>query len=206
MKLFSTTARRPFLGTLAPLAPTLGRNSRCAGRDRGTAGAPSPAPPAVEVLVAAHDLSGLVPLTDADTVARSIPAAVVPDGALAPGDPVAGRALRSPVRAGYSTEVRLRTPYRSKNLPRSRNRSKTGAAARFRKTDQPRRQAGTARRSSQADVGSLRVEGDRAFIYLPWPQQGCHRDPDDEGRRQLEGRRPEWHPLELKTGEGASGA
>src|SRR5690606_3580466 len=34
----------PVLGTLAPLAPTLGRNSRCAGRGRGTAGAPSPCP------------------------------------------------------------------------------------------------------------------------------------------------------------------
>src|SRR5690606_28555705 len=59
-----------------------------------------PPPPAMEVLVAAHDLSGLVPLTDADTVARSIPAAVVPDGALAPGDPAAGRAVRSPGGAG----------------------------------------------------------------------------------------------------------
>ncbi|GAB7100967.1 hypothetical protein JCM3263A_24420 [Thermobifida fusca] len=111
MKLFSTTARRPFWARWHRWRRLLAATAAALAAAGALLVLRPPAPPAVEVLVAAHDLSGLVPLTDADTVARSIPAAVVPDGALAPGDPVAGRALRSPVRAGeILTEVRLADP------------------------------------------------------------------------------------------------
>ncbi|HLU97774.1 MAG TPA: SAF domain-containing protein [Thermobifida alba] len=70
-----------------------------------------PAPPTVEVLAASRDLSGLAPLTGADTVVREVPAALAPEGALAPDHPVEGVSLRSPVHAGeILTEARLADP------------------------------------------------------------------------------------------------
>ncbi|MEY9213873.1 Flp pilus assembly protein CpaB [Thermobifida halotolerans] len=70
-----------------------------------------PPPPAAEVLVAARDLSGLAPLTGADTVVREVPEALLPEGALPAGHRVEGVSLRSPVRAGeILTEVRLADP------------------------------------------------------------------------------------------------
>ncbi|GLU46951.1 hypothetical protein Nans01_13020 [Nocardiopsis ansamitocini] len=70
-----------------------------------------PAPALVDVRVAARDLSAVEPLAASDTVVRALPAATVPEGALGPDHPVAGGALRSPVRAGeVLTDVRLAAP------------------------------------------------------------------------------------------------
>ena len=72
----------------------------------------SPTPPAgVSVLTAAHDLAAGTALTDADVARVSLPSELVPTGALAGGEQVAGRFAAGPVRAGEPlTDVRLMGP------------------------------------------------------------------------------------------------
>lgn len=72
--------------------------------------APRPAP-TVEVLAAARDLRAGAALTDDDLRAISLPAGIVPDGALLPGAAVLGRSVAGPVRRGEPlTDARLIGP------------------------------------------------------------------------------------------------
>ena len=70
-----------------------------------------PGPPVAPVLVAARDLHGGAALLDGDVVARELPRDAVPDGALGPGDRLAGRLLAGPVRRGETfTDARVVGP------------------------------------------------------------------------------------------------
>lgn len=71
---------------------------------------PPPAPTA-QVLVADRDLDALEPLSAGDVSARKLPAAFLPDGALAPETDPVGRLLTGPVRRGeVLTDARLADP------------------------------------------------------------------------------------------------
>jgi Flp pilus assembly protein CpaB len=77
-----------------------------------------PAPPAVLVLAAARDLAPGSVLALADLRSVSLPAAVVPSGALRPGAAVLGRLVAGPVRSGEPlTDVRLVGPGLLSSLP-----------------------------------------------------------------------------------------
>lgn len=67
-----------------------------------------PAEPGVEVLTAAHDLVAGVPLDRDDLVTTSLPAGLVPSGALVDAAATVGRLVVGPVRRGEPlTDVRL---------------------------------------------------------------------------------------------------
>ena len=67
-----------------------------------------PAPATSTVLVAARDLSPGAPLTEADVRAASLPASLVPEGALRDRADAVGRSVGGPVRRGEAlTDVRL---------------------------------------------------------------------------------------------------
>ena len=67
-----------------------------------------PPPPTVVVLAAARDLSGGQRLSPDDVREVHVPPDVAPRGALVPGDPLLGRVLATPVRAGSPlTDVQL---------------------------------------------------------------------------------------------------
>lgn len=70
-----------------------------------------PAPPGTTVVVAARDLAGGTLLTDALVRRVQLPEAVVPAGALPPGESLAGARTSGPVRRGEPlTDVRLVGP------------------------------------------------------------------------------------------------
>ena len=75
-------------------------------------GAVRPAPaPTTTVLVSARDLPGGAPLTAEDLRRAELPVAVVPQGALRPGEEPVGRLLTGPVRRGEPlTDVRVLGP------------------------------------------------------------------------------------------------
>ena len=68
---------------------------------------PSP-PPSVRILAAATDLPAGATLSPADLTTSALSPEAVPAGAFHPGDPVSGRVLAAPLRAGEPlTDVRL---------------------------------------------------------------------------------------------------
>lgn len=92
--------RRPLAAVLVALAVALGLGALA-----------PPEGPAVAVVVAARDLGVGVALAADDVTVRSVPAGLVPDGALPPGDGLVGRVLAGPVRRGETlTDARLVGP------------------------------------------------------------------------------------------------
>jgi len=71
---------------------------------------PAP-PPTVDVLAAARDIDAGTTLAAGDVLALTLPADLVPAGALDPAADVSGRAVAGPIRAGETiTDVRLVGP------------------------------------------------------------------------------------------------
>jgi Flp pilus assembly protein CpaB len=97
--------RRPLAALLAGLSVLLALTAlRSAPTSQVAAG------PTVSVLVAAHDLAAGAELRDVDVRAAGYPAGLVPRGATHPGDPLTGRRLVLPVRAGEPlTDIRFVT-------------------------------------------------------------------------------------------------
>lgn len=92
--------RRPLAAVLAGLATVTALGA-----------ARAPAPETVTVLAAARPLDGGAPLAADDVREVALPPDAVPDGALTPGDGVAGRVPAGPVAAGAPlTDVRLVGP------------------------------------------------------------------------------------------------
>ncbi|MFC7326655.1 SAF domain-containing protein [Marinactinospora rubrisoli] len=70
-----------------------------------------PAPPTIDVLVAARDLTALEPLGRGDTARRAVPRDTAPTGALTPADDPLGAALTAPMRRGeILTTARIADP------------------------------------------------------------------------------------------------